>query len=255
MIEVISMWYNEEFLAPFFLDHYSWADKIIILLDADTDDGTEQLIKMAPNARYEYFTFPNMMDDDLKAAELNARYRRTESDWVLFVDADEFIYHPEMPVPEFLQTVPNDLVTVIFYQVYRHITDDNLTYSKPVLMQRRHGDPNVWEGVNGKYRKPCVAKQGLPFRWGPGCHSLGGPDAVEYMEKAITVPLFGAHWLNADPCFCVERRVKGRRDRQSRNNLRKGLTSHQHGITKESVLAECKAHENDPIVICSTYQS
>ena len=250
MIEVVSMWYNEEFLAPFFLDHYSWADKITILLDTDTADGTEELIKMCSNARYIPFTFPDMMDDNLKAAEMNTRYRSTNADWIIFVDADEFIYHPDMPVPEFLETISYDLITVILYQVYRHVMDENLTYSKPALMQRRHGDPNVWEGNNGEYRKPCVAKRGLPFRWGPGCHSLGGPDdVIEHMQKAIINPLYGAHWMNADPCFCVERRVQGRRDRQSRNNLRKGLTQHQHKITEESVLAECKAHENDPIVI------
>ncbi len=39
-ISVISVWYNEEKLAPFFLEHYRFADAIHIAVDADTCDGT-----------------------------------------------------------------------------------------------------------------------------------------------------------------------------------------------------------------------
>jgi hypothetical protein len=66
--------------------------------------------------------------------------------------------------------------------------------------------------------------------------------------KTCDCGIIGAHWVNADPCFCVERRMKNRRDRQSKFNLENKLTFQDHFITEESVLAECKAHENDPEV-------
>jgi len=67
----------------------------------------------------------------------------------------------------------------------------------------------------------------------------------------ITTPdcdIIGTHWANADPCFCVDRRIKGRRDRQSKFNLKYKFTYQHHNISEESVLAECKMHENDPQV-------
>ena len=57
-IVLITMWYNEEFLAPFFLNHYKWVDKIHILLDADTDDNTEAIATGYSNVLIEHFNFP-----------------------------------------------------------------------------------------------------------------------------------------------------------------------------------------------------
>lgn len=34
-IEVITCMYNEEFLAPFFMNHYEWATKIKVFIDDD----------------------------------------------------------------------------------------------------------------------------------------------------------------------------------------------------------------------------
>lgn len=46
-IEIITMWYNEEALAPFFLKHYSWADKITLLYDEETSDKSLDIIAKA----------------------------------------------------------------------------------------------------------------------------------------------------------------------------------------------------------------
>ena len=59
-IELITMWYNEEFLAPFFLNHYSWVDKIHIILTPVPTDRTEAIAKRYPNVEIEYFWFPDI---------------------------------------------------------------------------------------------------------------------------------------------------------------------------------------------------
>ncbi len=43
-VEIITSVYNEEFLLPFFLKHYSWVDKINIIYDQDSNDNTLQII-------------------------------------------------------------------------------------------------------------------------------------------------------------------------------------------------------------------
>ena len=46
---VISRWYNEEFFAPFFLNHYAWADEVIILLEKTS---TEFIIKFLKHDKH-----------------------------------------------------------------------------------------------------------------------------------------------------------------------------------------------------------
>jgi len=44
-IEVLTMWHNEAFLAPFFLKHYAFADSIRVIDDVDTSDNTKEIIR------------------------------------------------------------------------------------------------------------------------------------------------------------------------------------------------------------------
>ena len=43
-VHVLTNWQNEEWLAPLFLHHYSWADKITIVLEPSTNDRTREEI-------------------------------------------------------------------------------------------------------------------------------------------------------------------------------------------------------------------
>jgi alpha-1,3-rhamnosyltransferase len=249
-IEVLTMWYNEAYLAPFFLKHYAYADRITLLYDADTADNTLEIVKSYPNVRVMPFHFPDMMDDELKRDMLNARYKETQCDWVLSVDADEFVFyqrgldfcydlHPVLNEnPEY------DLFSVMLYQIYRHRDDADLDQGMYPVPQRRHGDPNVSEGINALYNKPILVRKGLNMSWSPGCHT------IEVMAgknlSGSPVSLMGAHWAMADPAFAVERRVKNRRERQSKNNLAKGLTLQHHNVTIESIMCEFEQHKNDP---------
>ena len=52
----------------------------------------------------------------------------------------------------------------------------------------------------------------------------------------------------ADPDFAVERRVKNRRERQSKNNLEKQMTVQHHHVTVKSIMEEFAAHADDPQV-------
>ena len=63
MITVISAWYNEEFLASLFLKHYSFADKIVILLDESTNDHTVEMINLF-KLRFDY------VDIDIKVLKM-----------------------------------------------------------------------------------------------------------------------------------------------------------------------------------------
>ncbi|GHV52140.1 hypothetical protein FACS1894206_00380 [Deltaproteobacteria bacterium] len=245
-LEIITMWYNEEFLAPYFLRHYAWADRITLLYDVDSTDHCLLIAKSCPNVSVQPFRFPDMMDEELKRDRINAAYKQVRCDYALAVDADEFVFCKEGDVfhydlrPFLAANAAYDLFCVSLYQIYRHEDDAPLNPDLPAVPQRRHGDPNM-TGVNALYNKPILARAGMAMAWTIGCHGIT-------LEKGRLAPhsLPGAHWAMADSAFAVERRVKNRRLRQSRNNLEKGMTWQHHHVTEQSVLEECARHTRDP---------
>jgi hypothetical protein len=124
----------------------------------------------------------------------------------------------------------------MLYDTYRHITDYDIDVSIPISKQRQHGQ------LDTRYIKPSIARGKLNFVWGPGHHQIAG--AV----NRYSPPFIGSHWAMADPCFCVDRRIKGRRDRQSAANKICGWSTQNWDITKSSVLEECELHKNDPLI-------
>lgn len=226
IVEIITCWYNEKFLAPFFLNHYSWADRITILVV-----GPGDYIKPDPKIKCAPLEMPLGMDDGIKAFALNKWYRESSADWVILPDADEFVFAGRV----ILKLAPKkyDVLRVHLDHVYRHLSEADLDPSKPIMDQRRHG---YHEAL---YDKPIVARGGRNFTWGVGNHSLKGN------AKFSPFSLLGAHWANADPCFCVQRRVRDRSQRMSPRNLSKGWTSRQWNLTEEAVLKECGEHAND----------
>lgn len=267
-IDLITMWYNEEFLAPFFLSHYAWVDRIHIILDADTSDTTEALARQYPNVSIQYFRFPDMMDDIIKAAVISQRYRQiTDADYVIIVDSDEFIFPWDLngTVREHLARTRRDAYFVNLWQIYEHETDQPLDPALPVWQQRVHGDPDMESPENIGYLKPIVVRGGLDTFWGIGNHyivhqgvklewatrrqglQLGLSLAIERDEM-----LQGAHWRLVNLEETIRRRITNRRERQSAVNLERGLTAHYHEITEADIVREFEMHRHDPPVIVNT---
>lgn len=253
-IAVITIWYNEAFLAPFFFNHYAFADNIILLWDQASTDKAEEIFNCpyfgcpARFGQRKYvdikpFSFPDGMDDELKIEKINYESSLlTDYDWLISVDADEFIFAPGFEyIREFLSRVNGNVVYADMWQVYRHRSDENLNPHKVTILQRRHGDPNNILGINGMYRKPCVVDPKVGIEWMPGCHSFKANNQAHVAPQR----LLGAHWAMADPELAVKRRLQVK-DRQSKNNLEKGLTVQNHFITKEEIITQCNQHLNDP---------
>ncbi|MEN6306907.1 MAG: glycosyltransferase family 2 protein [Anaerohalosphaeraceae bacterium] len=223
--ETITFVYNEEFLLPFYLNHYRFVDRFNFIYDVDSTDNTLDIIQSLTNANIVFFKFPDMMDDEIKANEINRVYAGLSDCWVLNVDADEFAFIDSIPV--------SPVNCVSLHHVFRHRTDSDLDPGKPIKSQRAHGF------LEPMYTKPILVRSGLSIKWQVGNHRIIGmsnpPAAYD-----------GAHWANADRCFYLKRRVRDRKQRQSKNNLAKKLTYQHHNITEADVLKYCKEHENDP---------
>ena len=231
-VEVITCMYNEEYLAPFFLAHYSWADKITVLLDTATTDRTGEILCADLGVNIVPLLMLDGMDDGEKSRQISKTYRQSTSDWVIIADADEFIFLGKNDLAR-VEDIYN-VAAVALYNVYRHRTEGDLDPRWPIKEQRRHGV------LDSRYIKPSIARGGLEISWGPGHHEIEGT------RNQYPTAFLGAHWANADSCFCVRRRIQGRRDRQSLTNYQFGWSTHNQHITEDDVLNECREHEIDP---------
>lgn len=266
-IQLITFWYNEAFLAPFFLNHYAWVDRVHIILDDDTDDDTEAIALSYPNVSLERFRFPDKMDDIIKSAVISNTYQTlTDADYVLVVDSDEFIFpwEPSDSVKEHLQTTAQDIYFVNLWQIYQHETDQPLDPALPVWQQRCHGDQDMESVANSAYLKPIVVRGGLDLFWGIGNHYVvHNGIKLEWSSRELkdrlpysvacerSLMLQGAHWRLPDLEQTITRRIVHRKLRQSQVNLERGLTAHHHEVTEEGIRQEYDAHKQDPLLFTS----
>ena len=239
MITIISAWYNEEFLAPLFLNHYSFADRIIIMLDESTNDGTIDEIKKFV-ARDSFISFrklkmPSGMDDILKQKQVNEQYSQIKEGWVIEVDADEFIKVPEMGMREYLKEVEADVVRLEFWQMYQHKTECALNNCTPVFEQRKHGKKNGFE----RWNKPCVVRAGKDIAWTVGHHEI-----IANKNQFHNEMIPAAHLYMCDVGLAVDRRIKGRRNRMSKENYINTLSAHNFNITVQKIINECEANQD-----------
>jgi len=243
-VEVVSAWYNEQDLAPFFLNHYRYADTIHILYDEDTDDETLNIIDRYDNVLLHPIFYPDGIDWETKSNTVNALAMDCDADWVIAVDADEFIWPIDHidNVKEWLAVQEGNLISAALFTVYRHSTEAPLDPANPSVFQRRHGDPRF--GISYEqtgYIKPCVAKPETQVKWSCGIHSYFPTDAIRENKE----PMVGAHWCMADADMAVRRRL-GQMRRQSRNNIEKNHGYQNFHITEEAIRKECNEHECDP---------
>lgn len=238
MIHIISMWHNEEIIAPLFIEHYKRADKITILLD-DCTDSTRDYLSGCEVREIK----TGGLDDILKAHTLSCVANNSNADMRIVVDSDEFIY----PLDDDYEMRPDAVAEVPFWEVFRHQEEADIDYTKPPLQQRIHGNPNKGQcfGQN-HFTKPIVFGPEVEVNLMPGNHSLY-PESYE-PRKLARNGFEGAHWAMADHTIAIQRRIN-KKHRMSQVNYQNGLTSHDWHITREQIIATCMGHRYDPKVI------
>lgn len=241
-ISIVTKWLNEEDLAPFFLAHYAWADEIIVLLDTRTDDHTEEIIAGYPNARIIPVEYPEGFNCIRAIDRINEVAGTLNTDWIICVDADEFVFpHGGGDVREALLGC-DDVVYADMWQVYRHKTEIDLDPTIPVMNARRFGDPDRDGMPNRLYKKPCIIRAGCGIEWEVGCHYFHSGHDISVSKTRFD----GAHWAMADAGIAIKRRKRFRREVLSRDDVERQFSSHNYDITNEQIIRICKQHLNDP---------
>lgn len=195
-VEVITAWHNQAFLAPFFLDHYRYADRINVSVGAGTDDDTLAICSRYPNVSVDPVRFTGPIDDEQKVARLNTVYRALRCDWVFAVDSDEFLFPQPWgtnPRPSLNKEHDFDVVRARTLRVYRHRSEADLDPRRPAVPQRRHGELDAGERIDGQGTRPLVVRGGLDAGWTAGRRAFGRPGL------RISPHVYAcAHWAGAD---------------------------------------------------------
>jgi hypothetical protein len=240
MIEIITVAYNEEKLLPFFLNYYSFADAIHMIIDEDTTDNSREICKQCPNVRMHSIVFPGIMDEGLKVARIN-EVAKTCQDFIVVVDIDEFVFSsPSIPLKKTIETLNLEAIYVNFWQVYRNEKEGDLDPSLPPLLQRRHGDPRLGWYRDVRNNKPLIINRKYEPEWQVGTRevNLYRPPTTDFRWTTI----YGAHWVMADVEIAVERA----KSRQSKNNRAQDCVIPDWHITEEEIREECDAMLDAP---------
>jgi len=248
-IVVITAWGDEHLIAPYFCRHYDFADEVIVLMGPGISDETVEVCNQFPNVQVRELEYPNgKWDMNIKQKELTKTAHSVDADWVILVDADEFVFpcdggihgDPERWCPfryGFKQALSKiddgNVVMAAMWHVYRHVSDRDLDPAQPPLFQRRHGDPKF----EHHYIKPIIVKPNdSKIEWHIGAHRFFKNDSIRVSKSRF----YGVHWHWADVDMAIERH----------RMVASRIIDPQRWLTdatdEQKIRERCEAHRNDP---------
>ncbi len=230
-ITIVSVWYNEALLAPFFLNHYNYVDEIHIFLDMHTNDKTEEICRQFDNVEIEEIRFPkDRFGGKAKMRKINSFIVELKSDWVYVIDADEFIvpeYNEEPRIVLARQTA--NLLYTKFWQTWKHETETALDPLNPSIYQRRHG-VLAYAKKKGLYKKPVIVKPETNIIYKSGTHSYCTDEKIIVSKEKF----MGFHWGNADIDTAISRKMNQMK--------RKGMQDSDCDLVKKEMKENAEIH-------------
>lgn len=169
-VAVYSVMHNEAAMLPYWLRHYlPLADRVTIF-DDHSDDGTPEMAAAFGCAVRPYIGAG--LDDQEFVDFAAATYPevRGECDWCLWVDADEFIYHPDLRGR--LAQYQAEGVALPHVAGYAMFANAFPTTAGQIYDEVKVGARAPF------YDKPVVFGPALDLKWIPGKHALAGPVEV-----------------------------------------------------------------------------
>lgn len=174
IIHVYVLCHNEEKIIPFFLNHYQkFADKIIVYDNESTDSSRELYAKAGCYVNV-WNSGGKIHDGAYLEIKQNAyKQSRGIADWVMVVDNDEFIYHPDLI--EILKFYDEIKVNFPKIEGFDMVSETFPVSGIPITDQ-------VKLGVQMNHlSKRAVFKPHLDMQWSVGCH----PDDRIKVAKTI----------------------------------------------------------------------
>jgi hypothetical protein len=214
-IEVYILANNEEKLMPYLMRHYTQFAKVIIIESNSTDRTVE--IAKSLGAEVRSFEMKDEINDQWFTNIKNNCWKDSKADWIMIVDADEFIYHPD--IKNKLETTTATIFLPSFYNMY---SETFPTTTGQIYEEVQYG--SLWGGKDHLFGKSNIFK--LPdieeMNFNIGCHNI---KPVGNVKLEITDEIKTLHMRNLSKEFVIERNVRTR-SRLSELNKKHGWGGH-----------------------------
>lgn len=177
VVHVYTVCWNEEKILPFFFRHYGTFASRIFVYDNNSTDGTSDIIDACDIAERISFDTKDRHDNRRLIDIKNNAYKRSRgtADYVVVVDADEFLFHPDI-LSVIAEGKRNG--ATLFRTIGYNMTAWRFPKgSAPLVAQVHRGVPS------SIYAKTCIFDPRLSINYDLGAHSCQ-PDGhdVEYYQ-------------------------------------------------------------------------
>jgi len=209
MIETFVLCNNEERLIPYVCRHYLQFSKVILLESNSTDRTVEIATQMGAEVwRYDV---PDEINDQWFLKLKNNCWKESRADWVIIVDADEFVYHPQIEIA--LKRSPFPIIQPRFYNMYSEMFP---TTEGQIYEEVTKGVEQVAPKAKMNIFKPSIKE----INYFPGCHEAFPTARVNNESGIMTL-----HMRNLGKEFVVERNLRAQK-RNSQLNKDNGWGTH-----------------------------
>ena len=152
-INVHTVVWNEEWMLPKFLDHYSQFANTICVIDHASTDRTAEIAKAHPMVKYSKLP-DSMYDEEMVNQAFYKSIKKHPSDWAVVVDCDEFVDI------SYLDKLEKG-------KVYK---------TRSFMMVGKTGRLEDCKDIRWpKFDKPIVFDPALPIKFGDGRHTCNLP--------------------------------------------------------------------------------
>jgi glycosyltransferase involved in cell wall biosynthesis len=207
---------NEIKILPYFMRHYQTFVSQFFIFDDKSDDGTIEELSRHKNVTIIPTTISGIDDSYFRRVHQNEykNLSRGKCDFVISVDADEFIYHPD--IVNVLQRCKRENYQIIRPEGYVMISDGFMQTDGQIYDEIKTGIKDVW------YNKPVIFDPSIDIRWDLGRHGLKPMNGVCVCEDSGIKLL---HYRYLGQAYC-ENRHDTHYKRLSHHNLKWKLGRH-----------------------------
>jgi len=215
-IDLFAICYNEEIMLPYFLRHYSnFCNNITIYDNMSTDSSREIMKKYGVNVIEHNTNSESVESQRIKIR--NNCWKKSDADWVIVCDVDEFVYHRNM-----LRILKLTKATRIQTKGYEMVSEKLPTTNGQIYDEIKYGT------FKESYSKPCLFKPGdiIDINFGPGSHPGTSKNATGNVIsiKDSGIKLLHYKYINRD--VLIEKYAHYAK-RLSRESIRKGYGDHR----------------------------
>ncbi len=195
-IHVYLLCYNEEYIIESILNYYDSFCSKIFLLDNYSTDRSVEIAKNFNNLTIIKWKKDNKKMDDKKNIHIkinsykqysrkNGQYTTEVADWVIVVDMDEVLYHPN--ILKVLESYSKEGITVPQITGFDIISENKIDHTKSIINQYQYAIRTLG------FDKRIIFNPEFDISYSIGCHPRG--PGFENMKKTYGYKTSNEHKL------------------------------------------------------------